>query len=299
MAKSFKNSIKNMVTELGLKTTLEITEMEINKLLFGLGREYVEKNVTPLCISLCEILAEKTGVEETFLNRDAVELKESRGRTHMIDFVSKLGLDVYVYKTGTNNNSQFIYNLDWDSEELQSKPNVLYKLFNELVNIYERSKRITLNRFRLVENVREVIKSLLNEHKMTSRIVNLIDNLGLLETLKVTDLSFDDLSDMVKNSVFTRKIKINFIKEFSDSLLDGYDMSTNDTIVYTEYCDKEHEAFIAYVQKEGITVDIYERKWFNIIKSVLIKFNEVDDYYIDIIFDYLTNYYDTYVNKIY
>ena len=36
-----------MVTELGLKTTLEITEMEINKLLFGLGREYVEKNVTP------------------------------------------------------------------------------------------------------------------------------------------------------------------------------------------------------------------------------------------------------------
>ena len=90
-----------MVTELGLKTTLEITEMEINELLFGLGREYVEKNVTPLCISLCEILAEKTGVEETFLNRDAVELKESRGRTHMIEFVSKLGLDVYVYKTDT------------------------------------------------------------------------------------------------------------------------------------------------------------------------------------------------------
>ena len=51
-----------MVTELGLKTTLEITEMEINKLLFDLGREYVEKNVTPLCISLCELLAEKTGV---------------------------------------------------------------------------------------------------------------------------------------------------------------------------------------------------------------------------------------------
>ena len=302
MAKSLQDITKNMVTELGLKTTLETTGYEINKVLFDLGREYVQKNVTPLCISLCELITDKTDIKETFLSWDSVTLKEVRGRVHMIEFVSKLGLDVHVYNSDTNEQSLFTYNLDWDSDVLQSKPNVLYELFDVLVDIYEQNyedfkTRLNLKRFRLEENIRKVIKSVLNENKMSSRIINSIDNIGLFETLKVTGLSFDDLSGMVKKSVFTRKIKIDFIKEFSDSLPDGYDMSTEDTIIYDELSDSDDEAFIAYVQKEGITVDVYGREYLDYVDSTLIGFNEVDNFYIDTIFDYLTDYYDKTLDK--
>jgi hypothetical protein len=100
------------------------------------------------------------------------------------------------------------------------------------------------------------MKFLIKESKFKETIIDNIDNNGLLDTLKLTNMSFTKLFSIIGMDFLTNKIMIQFIKDVVDKngTFSVHDIG-EDPIYYYKFGDGYRE--ISYFGRKSVSVDVY------------------------------------------
>ena len=107
--------------------------------------------------------------------------------------------------------------------------------------------------------LKESIRKVLKEETAKGRLITMIENDGLLHTLKLTNLNFNRLSSILGNDWITRNIQIKFIKDLMGLRLYGFGLGEAglDAIYYNE--NEEEYRQIDYIGERGVTIDVISR----------------------------------------
>lgn len=111
--------------------------------------------------------------------------------------------------------------------------------------------------------LKESIRKVLKEETAKTRLITMIENDGLLHTLKLTNLNFSRLSSLLGNDWITRKIQIKFIKDLMGLRLYGFGLGEAglDPIYYNE--NEEEYRQIDYIGERGVTIDVIPKNDFS------------------------------------
>ena len=133
------------------------------------------------------------------------------------------------------------------------------------------------------------MKFLTKESKFKETIIDNIDNNGLLDTLKLTNMSFTKLFSMIGMDFLTNKIMIQFIKDVVDkngsfSVYDIYE----DPIYYYKFGDGYRE--ISYFGRKSVSVDVYNEN--NNLGNFHVMYESLDDDKLIEVFDLVMRAYE-------
>lgn len=111
--------------------------------------------------------------------------------------------------------------------------------------------------------LKESIRKVLKEETAKTRLITMIENDGLLYTLKLTNLNFSRLSSLLGSDWITRKIQIKFIKDLMALRLYGFGLGEAglDPIYYNE--NEEEYRQIDYIGERGVTIDVIPKNDFS------------------------------------
>jgi hypothetical protein len=111
--------------------------------------------------------------------------------------------------------------------------------------------------------LKESIRKVLKEETAKTRLITMIENDGLLHTLKLTNLNFSRLSSLLGSDWITRKIQIKFIKDLMALRLYGFGLGEAglDPIYYNE--NEEEYRQIDYIGERGVTIDVIPKNDFS------------------------------------
>lgn len=133
------------------------------------------------------------------------------------------------------------------------------------------------------------MKFLIKESKFKETIINSIDNNGLLDTLKLTNMTFTKLSSMIGMDYLTNKIMIQFIKDVVDKngTFSVHDIG-EDPIYYYKFGDGYRE--ISYFGRKFVAVDVYNEN--NNLGNFHVMYESLDDDKLMEVFDFIMGAYE-------
>jgi hypothetical protein len=140
--------------------------------------------------------------------------------------------------------------------------------------------------------MKEVIIKILKEETFRNRIIDMIEKNGLLQALKVTNMSFTKLWSMIGNEWLTRKVKQEFIKDVMNMMEFGFGLSEigEEPIFYKE---NENEIWqIDYLGKNMVAIDILSKSAGGEEGSLNISYSALDNNILDSIFDVMVLVYE-------
>jgi len=135
--------------------------------------------------------------------------------------------------------------------------------------------------------MRTLIRQILNEQRK-EKFLNDINEMGLLEFMKITGLSYVKVFQLVGNDLFTRKIITKFIKDIVNEYGPfGFVEINEDPIFYYSSGDEFRE--ISYLGKERVIIDVYQGN--NNLGDFHVYYPNLNDEFIEEIFDVLIRAY--------
>jgi hypothetical protein len=133
------------------------------------------------------------------------------------------------------------------------------------------------------------MKFIIKESKFKETIIDNIDNNGLLDTLKLTNMTFTKLSSMIGMDYLTNKIMIQFIKDVVDKngTFSVHDIG-EDPIYYYKFGDGYRE--ISYFGRKFVSVDVYNEN--NNLGNFHVRYESLDDDKLMEVFDFIMGVYE-------
>jgi hypothetical protein len=133
------------------------------------------------------------------------------------------------------------------------------------------------------------MKFLIKESKFKETIIDNIDKNGLLDTLKLTNMSFTKLSSMIGMDFLTNKLMIQFIKDVIDkngsfSVYDFY----IDPLPYNK-TDSEYRE-ISYFGPKFAAVDVYSEN--GLLGDFHVRYENLNDDKLMEVFDLVMEAYE-------
>jgi hypothetical protein len=138
----------------------------------------------------------------------------------------------------------------------------------------------------------------LKEETFRARIINMIEKDGLLQALKLTNMSYTKLFSLIGDEWLTRKVKQKFIRNVMDMLEYGFGLSEigHEPIFYGENEDEIRQ--IDYLGKNMVAIDVLSKSTREEDGSFNITYSALDDRIIDEIFDVIVLVYENNKNFI-
>lgn len=124
-------------------------------------------------------------------------------------------------------------------------------------------------------------------------ILNLIDNRGLFEALRILNLTFTELFSLgVGTEHFNRKIKQEFIQDYLKYLGYGIGLSEIDVepIMYSNNEKELRE--IVYISASKVSVEVWDWETESVEGEFGVSYHNLNDNFIDIIFDIVIELHD-------
>ncbi len=124
-------------------------------------------------------------------------------------------------------------------------------------------------------------------------ILNLIDNRGLFEALRILNLTFTELFSLgVGTEYFNRKIKQEFIQDYLKYLGYGIGLSEIDVepIMYSNNEKELRE--IVYISASKVSVEVWDWETESVEGEFGVSYHNLNDNFIDIIFDIVIELHD-------
>jgi hypothetical protein len=133
------------------------------------------------------------------------------------------------------------------------------------------------------------MKFIIKESKFKETIIDNIDKNGLLDTLKLTNMSFTKLFSMIGMDFLTNKIMIQFIKDVVDKngTFSVHDIG-EDPIYYYKFGDGYRE--ISYFGRKSVSVDVYNEN--NNLGNFRVMYESLDDDKLMEVFDFIMEAYE-------
>jgi hypothetical protein len=133
------------------------------------------------------------------------------------------------------------------------------------------------------------MKFIIKESKFKETIIDNIDNNGLLDTLKLTNMSFTKLASMISIDFLTNKIMIQFIKDVVDKngSFSVYDID-EDPILYNKAGDEYRD--ISYFGPKFAGVDVYIG--YNNLGNFHVRYEDMGDEKLIEVFDLVMEAYE-------
>jgi hypothetical protein len=133
------------------------------------------------------------------------------------------------------------------------------------------------------------MKFIIKESKFKETIIDNIDKNGLLDTLKLTNMSFTKLFSMIGMDFLTNKIMIQFIKDVVDKngTFSVHDIG-EDPIYYYKFGDGYRE--ISYFGRKFVSVDVYNEN--NNLGNFHVRYESLDDDKLMEVFDFIMGAYE-------
>ncbi len=133
------------------------------------------------------------------------------------------------------------------------------------------------------------MKFIIKESKFKETIIDNIDKNGLLDTLKLTNMSFTKLFSMIGMDFLTNKIMIQFIKDVVDKngTFSVHDIG-EDPIYYYKFGDGYRE--ISYFGRKFVAVDVYNEN--NNLGNFHVMYESLDDDKLMEVFDFIMGAYE-------
>ena len=133
------------------------------------------------------------------------------------------------------------------------------------------------------------MKFLIKESKFKETIIDNIDKNGLLDTLKLTNMTFTKLFSMIGMDYLTNKIMIQFIKDVVDKngTFSVHDIG-EDPIYYYKFGDGYRE--ISYFGRKFVAVDVYNEN--NNLGNFHVRYESLDDDKLMEVFDFIMEAYE-------
>ena len=147
-------------------------------------------------------------------------------------------------------------------------------------------------------DIRESVLRVLKEETFRARIINMIEKDGLLQALKLTNMSYTKLFSLIGDEWLTRKVKQKFIRNVMDMLEYGFGLSEigHEPIFYGENEDEIRQ--IDYLGKNMVAIDVLSKSTREEDGSFNITYSALDDRIIDEIFDVIVLVYENNKNFI-
>ena len=124
-------------------------------------------------------------------------------------------------------------------------------------------------------------------------ILNLIDNRGLFEALRILNLTFTELFSLgVGTEYFDRKIKQEFIQDYLKYLGYGIGLSEIDVepIIYSNNEKELRE--IVYISASKVSVEVWDWETESVEGEFGVSYHNLNDNFIDTIFDIVIELHD-------
>jgi hypothetical protein len=133
------------------------------------------------------------------------------------------------------------------------------------------------------------MKFIIKESKFKETIIDNIDKNGLLDTLKLTNMTFTKLFSMIGMDYLTNKIMIQFIKDVVDKngTFSVHDIG-EDPIYYYKFGDGYRE--ISYFGRKFVAVDVYNEN--NNLGNFHVRYESLDDDKLMEVFDFIMEAYE-------
>jgi hypothetical protein len=133
------------------------------------------------------------------------------------------------------------------------------------------------------------MKFIIKESKFKETIIDNIDNNGLLDTLKLTNMSFTKLFSMIGMDFLTNKIMIQFIKDVVDKngSFSVFDIDV-DPIRYNKAGDEYRD--ISYFGTKFVAVDVYSG--YNNLGNFHVRYEDIGDDKLMEVFDLVMEAYE-------
>jgi hypothetical protein len=133
------------------------------------------------------------------------------------------------------------------------------------------------------------MKFIIKESKFKETIIDNIDKNGLLDTLKLTNMTFTKLFSMIGMDYLTNKIMIQFIKDVVDKngTFSVHDIG-EDPIYYYKFGDGYRE--ISYFGRKFVSVDVYNEN--NNLGNFHVRYESLDDDKLMEVFDFIMGAYE-------
>lgn len=131
-----------------------------------------------------------------------------------------------------------------------------------------------------------------SDSKVRDRVISLIDKRGLLNTMKLTGLSWSKIFMMVGEDSITRKVMLKFIDDFMSKLNMGFGLSEvgEDPIRYGEREDEFME--IMYFGLSSVAVEVYDSDNWNIKGEFRVNYYNLSDDILMEVFDTMVRVYE-------
>jgi hypothetical protein len=133
------------------------------------------------------------------------------------------------------------------------------------------------------------MKFIIKESKFKETIIDNIDKNGLLDTLKLTNMTFTKLFSMIGMDYLTNKIMIQFIKDVVDKngTFSVHDIG-EDPIYYYKFGDGYRE--ISYFGRKFVSVDVYNEN--NNLGNFHVRYEDMGDDKLMEVFDFIMEVYE-------
>jgi hypothetical protein len=133
------------------------------------------------------------------------------------------------------------------------------------------------------------MKFIIKESKFKETIIDNIDKNGLLDTLKLTNMTFTKLFSMIGMDYLTNKIMIQFIKDVVDEngSFSVYDIN-EDPIQYNKAGDEYRD--ISYFGRKFVAVDVYIG--YNNLGNFHVRYEDMGDEKLMEVFDFIMEVYE-------
>ena len=128
--------------------------------------------------------------------------------------------------------------------------------------------------------------------KVRDRVISLIDKRGLLNTMKLTGLSWSKIFMMVGEGTITRKVMLKFIDDFMSKLNMGFGLSEvgEDPIKYGEKDGEFME--IAYFGLSSVDVEVYNSDNWSTEGEFRVNYYNLSDDILMEVFDAMVRIYE-------
>jgi hypothetical protein len=120
---------------------------------------------------------------------------------------------------------------------------------------------------------------------LKGKIIKLVEDKGLFQTMKMLGLSWSRLISIVGTEYITRKIMLKFISDFMGQLDMGFGLveAGEDPIFYNE--NDEEIRQIVYFGLNSVAVEVTEKVFYNIDGEFRVNYSNLDDDILMEVFD--------------
>lgn len=179
-----------------------------------------------------------------------------------------------------------------DYDTIFEVENLLNKVY---LSFFKEKKRIRISngiKIKPETSQTSVNESEDSNSKVRDRVISLIDKRGLLNTMKLTGLSWSKIFMMVGEEGINRKVMLKFIDDFMSKLNMGFGISEvgEDPIRYGEREDEFME--IMYFGLSSVAVEVYDSDNWNIKGEFRVNYYNLSDDILMEVFDTMVRVYE-------